>query len=134
VAIGERYDVEERPLWSDGNEPPSAANPNPLPRGYYPVRADGTIDTKTRLRWVDGAPGNPDDGTGWFEEMPREAGYGYYHGAYTGGGGGGGSLGVIAPGPVAPLQAIVEGTAETDATEKDASPWARIRYFLGGDE
>src|SRR5687768_10097763 len=78
--VGERFVCEHgRPWWSDGNEPPSELNPDPLPRGYFPVKKDGSVDDSTRLAWVDDAPDDPEDGAGHFEVIAREAGFAYFH-------------------------------------------------------
>lgn len=120
--IGAPYHPEYGVSWSDGNEPPSKQNPNPLPRGYYPVKKDGSIDTKVRLCFVDDAPGDPEDASGHFEVMPREAGYGYFHKASDGS--------RPSEGSVAPLEAHAGGGATIGAKVKEKL--VRITYYFGG--
>ncbi len=120
--VGERFEPAYGYEWWDGN-----ANDGP-PRGYFPLKADGTTDFKTRLRWIDDAPGDPNDSSGHFEVMASGAGYGYYHGVGGDSGGGGGTLGVSAP-RIVPLEATVEGKASVDGKEDG---WTRIKYLLNG--
>jgi hypothetical protein len=132
--VGEPFDPVYGVTWCDGN-----ANDGP-PRGYYAnvegpsPSGDAETDYAVRLRWVDDAPGNPEDGSGHFEVMPREAGYGYYHGV-GGSAASGGALGVSAPVPVpvkiVPLEASVEGKAKT-AAAAEPSIGTKIRYLLNG--
>lgn len=116
MAVGDVYDARYGVDWADGN---SQVDP---PRGYYPRLADGSVDHSVRLRWVDATPDDPEDNTGYFVVMAREAGYGYFHGRD-------GELGVedIAPGPVAPLAAQVEGRASLASRMARA---LRINYVL----
>lgn len=120
MAVGDRYEPEHgRPSWSDGNEEPSALNPEPLPKGYYPLNEDGSVDTSVRLRFVDDFPDDPDDNRGHFEEMPREAGRGYYHGRKDGPD--------YPEGETVALEADVRGRSKTQAEV----PEKRLTYRLG---
>jgi hypothetical protein len=121
MAVGDRFEPEHgRPSWSDGNEEPSPENPEPLPKGYYPLNADGTVDEAVRLRWVDDFPDDDEDNRGHFEEMPREAGRGYYHGRKDG-------PDYPEDGPTAELAADVHGEARTQAQV----PRRGLRYQIG---
>lgn len=112
-------------MWSDGN------SPDDLPRGYYPLEEGHAVaekggqfyagvDTSTRLRFVDDTPDNPDDASGHFEVMPREAGVGYFHARADG----------SPPPPERPvaLAAKVEGKAGLWAQVAKA---LRINYIVG---
>lgn len=123
--VGDAYYPEYgRPWWSDGNEPPSELNPNPLPKGYYPVGKDGTVDDTVRLAWVDDAPGDPDDGAGHFEVIPREAGFGYFHRRNDGT--------EIPADRVVSLQGKVRGRGGIGASLRRAA--VKIRYIFGGSK
>ena len=122
--VGDRYDPEYGVTWYDGNAPDGP------PRGYYPRWADGGENLRIRLRWVDDAPTNPEDGSGHFEVMPTEAGYGYFHG--KGGGVSGGMTGTIAPGPTVDLEAHAKGRGKSNVDAE--KPRNRIKYWLRGNE
>jgi hypothetical protein len=111
--VGKVFDPVHGVSWSDGN------SEEDLPRGYYPIKSDGSVDTRKRLRWVDDAFGDPDDGSGHFEEMPRDAGVGYFHGAHE----------HEVDANVVPLEARVKGKPTLGAKIARA---LKIRYILGG--
>jgi len=117
MAVGDTHDAPYGVDWSCGN---SIEDP---PRGYYPRTADGTVDYSKRLRWIDAFPDDPEDNTGWFVEMPREAGYGYFHGKP-------GHAGIedVIPGPVVGLEAKAEGKASLKSKIARA---LKINYILG---
>jgi hypothetical protein len=125
VAVGDRFEPKHGVIWSDGN------SPDDLPRGYYPLTKDHAsldkggvfyagVDTSTRLRFVDDTPDNPDDNSGHYEVMPREAGVGYFHGRADG----------SPPPPERPVQlaAKVEGKAGLGARLAKA---LKINYLIG---
>lgn len=131
-AVGERYEPVHGYAYSDGNSPTDP------PRGFYPLLEDGkTLDVSVRLRWIDDAPDNPDDGRGHFEVMRSEAGVGYFHGAAGHDFSepapppppeeqpqGGGMMGQV----IVPLEAHVEGKAETSVGGN------KLRYLFRGKQ
>ena len=80
-----------RPLlcWRDGN------SPDDPPAGYYPINPDGSLNSEVRLRWVDDAPHDPDNGAGHYEVMEPDGPYS--HGQFW------------AVGTVVPLEARIHG-------------------------
>lgn len=96
------------------------------PRGFYPMITGTEPDFDLRLRWVDDAPDNPEDFRGHFEVMPREAGYGYFHGARS-------SENPLPEGEVVALTADVRGKASAGARIARRAKTV-IRYIIGGNQ
>jgi hypothetical protein len=113
--VGEVFTPQHgRPAWYDGND-------EDVPRGYYPIRKDGTIDFSTRLRWIDDAPGHARRNDGHFEVMRPEAGFGYSHRKA-------GSPEDLPEGTVVPLEAHAKGKAGLGARLARA---LGITYIIG---
>jgi len=71
VRVGDLWDPERDgpTCWRDGNAPDDP------PAGYYPINPDGTLNSEVRLRWVDDAPHDSNDGRGHLEIMEPDGPY-----------------------------------------------------------